>query len=406
MYKRQSYYHYPIEYLQLSMKKAWESYLEDDCLLQPDQLQRLSQHKYNSLDASWLDELCMKRFWNYLIEFCPLWVHPNLLSVIGLIINLVTVIVLAIYSSNEQAPSWTFLLAAVGLFLYQTLDALDGKQARRTKCASPLGELFDHGCDSMTQVFVTLNLCYSMQLWQDRYLILFVVAFAIVLFYCAHWSTYCTGQLRFSRFDVTEAQMAIICLLIATAVFGPDFWSLKIFGLYLKYYLLFPCLVISLKQIFLYIGIAFTEGAGKNGSTVANSSVLFPIIPLICVILPFYYIYSRADSSVYDDNITLFSLCFGAIATKMTNRLIIIGYMSRSELNLWDWIYMAPTVILLNQYYGPLVDERLLLIFATMYSYANLLLYCFVICRQLCDYLNINCFSLKPRFQALQLKHN
>lgn len=42
------------------------------------------------------------RFWNYLIEFCPLWVHPNLLSVIGLIINLVTVIVLAIYSSNEQ----------------------------------------------------------------------------------------------------------------------------------------------------------------------------------------------------------------------------------------------------------------------------------------------------------------
>lgn len=40
--------------------------------------------------------------------------------------------------------------------------------------------------------------------------------------------------------------------------------------------------------------------------------------------------------------------------------------MSRSELNLWDWIYMAPTVILLNQYYGPLVDERLLLIFATV----------------------------------------
>jgi hypothetical protein len=29
--------------------------------------------------------------------------------------------------------------------MYQTLDALDGKQARRTKTSSPLGELFDHG---------------------------------------------------------------------------------------------------------------------------------------------------------------------------------------------------------------------------------------------------------------------
>lgn len=51
------------------MKKAWESYLEDDCLLQPDQLQRLSQHKYNSLDASWLDELCMKRLFMIKIFF-------------------------------------------------------------------------------------------------------------------------------------------------------------------------------------------------------------------------------------------------------------------------------------------------------------------------------------------------
>jgi ethanolaminephosphotransferase len=52
---------------------------------------------------------------------------------------------------NFKAPSWTYLQAALGLFLYQTLDATDGKQARRTQSSSPLGELFDHGCDSMTQ---------------------------------------------------------------------------------------------------------------------------------------------------------------------------------------------------------------------------------------------------------------
>jgi phosphatidylglycerophosphate synthase len=38
----------------------------------------------------------------------------------------------------------------MGLFVYQTLDAIDGKQARRTGSSNALGELFDHGCDSMS----------------------------------------------------------------------------------------------------------------------------------------------------------------------------------------------------------------------------------------------------------------
>lgn len=55
-----------------------------------------------------------------------------------------------------QAPLWAYLLCAVGLFVYQSLDAIDGKQARRTNNSSPLGELFDHGCDSLsTGQFIT-----------------------------------------------------------------------------------------------------------------------------------------------------------------------------------------------------------------------------------------------------------
>ena len=47
----------------------------------------------------------------------------------------------------------------MGLFIYQSLDAIDGKQARRTNSNSPLGELFDHGCDALStglQIFITL----------------------------------------------------------------------------------------------------------------------------------------------------------------------------------------------------------------------------------------------------------
>lgn len=47
------------------------------------------------------------------------------------------------------APRWLYFTWAIGLFIYQSLDAIDGKQARRTGTSGPLGELFDHGCDAL-----------------------------------------------------------------------------------------------------------------------------------------------------------------------------------------------------------------------------------------------------------------
>ena len=47
-------------------------------------------------------------------------------------------------------PCWAFCLSALGLWAYQTLDALDGKQALRTNTSTALDELFDHGCDAVS----------------------------------------------------------------------------------------------------------------------------------------------------------------------------------------------------------------------------------------------------------------
>ena len=35
------------------------------------------------------------------------------------------------------------------------MDAIDGKQARRTGTSGPLGELFDHGCDAINMMVKT-----------------------------------------------------------------------------------------------------------------------------------------------------------------------------------------------------------------------------------------------------------
>lgn len=378
---------------------VWQTYKQVDSLATPQELKRLADHKYSAVDNSWLDDLCMKKWWEYVVTWCPMWIAPNLITLIGLVINLVTVLVLSTfsYSATEAAPSWAYALAALGLFLYQTLDAIDGKQARRTNSSSPLGELFDHGCDSMTQVFVTLNICYAMSLGRIENGVMIVSIISVVMYYCAHWSTYCTGQLRFSQFDVTEAQMSVISVLLTTTVFGNGIWSTGImWGWELRHAVIIISMVASAYQIWGYIYVIFSGGVGKNGSTIAGTSVLFPLFPLLMVIVPFMMIYSKALSTVYDEHITLFMLCLGAVGAKATNRLVI-AHMSKSELRLWDWIYIGPLSLILNQYYGYPMDEYMLLIAVTVYCYASLFVFCTLVCQQFCEHLNINCFVLGPR---------
>ena len=55
--------------------------------------------------------------------------------------------------SKDLSP-WLYAYTALVMFIYQTLDAIDGKQARRTGSSSPLGQLFDHGCDAINVVMV------------------------------------------------------------------------------------------------------------------------------------------------------------------------------------------------------------------------------------------------------------
>lgn len=121
-----------------------------------------------------------------------------------------------------QAPLWAYLLCAAGLFVYQSLDAIDGKQARRTNSSSPLGELFDHGCDSLSTgwwtscltpkhsvsprlrlccsvstVFVVLGTSIAVQLGTNPDWMFFCCFAGMFMFYCAHWQTYVSGTLRF-----------------------------------------------------------------------------------------------------------------------------------------------------------------------------------------------------------------
>eukprot|EP00761_Pharyngomonas_kirbyi_P007035 gb/GECH01007044.1/.p1 GENE.gb/GECH01007044.1/~~gb/GECH01007044.1/.p1 ORF type:complete len:400 (+),score=43.92 gb/GECH01007044.1/:1-1200(+) len=121
-------------------------------VLNEKQLTQLSKYKSCGADNSITLKYVLRPFHNWIIQFFPKSIAPNLITIFGLICQLLAFFVCMYYSPtfSEPLPRWVFLFNAVCVFSYQTFDNLDGKQARRTGACSPLGELFDHGVDALT----------------------------------------------------------------------------------------------------------------------------------------------------------------------------------------------------------------------------------------------------------------
>ncbi|KAG7190022.1 hypothetical protein KM043_006172 [Ampulex compressa] len=410
-------------------------------LLSPGQLKRLSEHKYSCTTSSLLDGL-LQPWWDWLVSKVPLWLAPNLITVLGLIVNIVTTLILVYYSpdAKAEAPKWACLLCAVGLFVYQSLDAIDGKQARRTGTSTPLGELFDHGCDSISTVFVALSACIAVQLGYYPTWMFFQCFCAMTLFYCAHWQTYVSGSLRFGKIDVTEAQFTIIAIHLISAIFGPRVWMMEIpyiDGFLFKYLigvLTVACALANLYSIFSVIftggvgkngstvalpytgtevkvfplwaavGIAIllaqssitvilAGGVGKNGSTVAGTSVLSPIIPFSFVVVPAFIIYRKSAEHVYENHPALYILAFGMVAAKVTNRLVV-AHMTKNEMQYLDSSLIGPAMLFLNQYFNFFIKEYYVLWLCFIWVTLDLLRYSSQVCLEICDHMKIKLFRI------------
>lgn len=196
-------------------------------MLGKDALQGIAAYKYKAGTYTYLDNV-LNHFWTYSVKFLPMWMAPNLVTMLGTVIMMSTTVVQLYYTPHfsEICPPWVYILSALGLFLYQTMDALDGKQARRTGASSPLGQLFDHGCDAICTVFNVLSAAATCQAGAGLrpYIALSSVSIA---FYLAQWEEYHTGVMSCGNgfYGVTEGQLTLVAVHLAAAFIGPDFWT-------------------------------------------------------------------------------------------------------------------------------------------------------------------------------------
>ncbi|KAJ7425727.1 Choline/ethanolaminephosphotransferase 1 [Willisornis vidua] len=319
------------------------------------QLKRLEEHKYQSAGRSLLEPL-MQGYWEWLVGRVPAWIAPNLITVVGLCINILTTLVLVWYcpTATEQAPPWAYIACACGLFIYQSLDAIDGKQARRTNSSTPLGELFDHGCDSLSTVFVVLGTCIAVQLGTNPDWMFFCCFAGTFMFYCAHWQTYVSGTLRFGLIDVTEVQLFIMAMHALAAAAGAALWQAR------------------------------------------GTSVLSPFLHIGSVIALAAMIYKKSAVQLFERHPCLYILTFGFVSAKITNKLVV-AHMTKSEMFLYDTAFIGPALLFLDQYFNSFIDEYIVLWIALVLSLLDLLRYCVSVCSQIAAHLHIHVFRIPGR---------
>ncbi|BFG40300.1 hypothetical protein CerSpe_265740 [Prunus speciosa] len=268
----------------------------------------LHKYKYSGVDHSYTAKYVLQPFWSRFVKIFPLWMPPNMITLTGFIFLLTSALLGYIYSPrlDSAPPRWVNFAHGLLLFLYQTFDAVDGKQARRTNSSSPLGELFDHGCDALACAFE--GLAFGSTAMCGRTTFWFWVISAVP-FYCATWEHYFTNTLILPAFNgPTEGLMLIYFAHFFTAIVGSEWWA-QPFGTSLPFLSWVPFIhEITTYKAVLFLMVAFAViptltfnvcnvykvVQARKGSMLLALAMLYPFAVLLGGVLAWGYL-SPAD---------------------------------------------------------------------------------------------------------------
>ncbi|KAJ3370810.1 hypothetical protein GGF31_003836 [Allomyces arbusculus] len=196
-------------------------------------ISNLRLYKYAGADKSLVSQYILQPYWTRLVEWVPMWMAPNLVTLIGFAFIVANVLMTLWWSPDlvTPLPRWCYFVFGLGLFIYQSLDAIDGKQARRTGQSGPLGELFDHGCDALNTTMSVLMVAPALGYGQSPWLLV-SLGCTLANFYLTTWEEYHTGVLYLGLISgPVEGILMIVTVLVATGIFGPAMWHRPLLGL-------------------------------------------------------------------------------------------------------------------------------------------------------------------------------
>jgi len=197
-----------------------------DEYLDPD---RPRSYVYRSVNNSLVDRYILRHWWPVAIKLVPAGAPANAVSMLGNLgvasaFLILSGLLLGPMSIFGRSHPWIFGVVAFSLFFYQTLDALDGIQARRTGTSGPLGEFVDHWFDSFNAFLIPLG--FGLAFPSVPYIVLVVLT---LLLSVTDWTLLRavrkTDTMVFPPVSTEEGQVIVQLFCLAVWIFGYDAWN-------------------------------------------------------------------------------------------------------------------------------------------------------------------------------------
>jgi len=366
-------------------------------------LTNVKTYKYVGVDKSLIANYIMQPIWRWLVNFLPIWMAPNMVTLIGFVFIIISYLLTAYYHPHiiGVAPAWVYVLNGLFMFIYQTMDALDGKQARRTNTSSPLGELFDHGCDAVTTFLGVLTL--GCTLHSGNGMLLLSIVLLMSAFYLTQWEEYYTGQLVLGYIGVTEAQIAAVFIYFLAAWEGPGFFeqTFAVAGFKITYGAI-PVIVSGVSS-FATIVSNFIEvwrhcnASGKDGKKITFLETFSGAISLFILTSTFVLWSYLSPTNLYAEHTHIFVLTYGFLVANLVGRIVIARVCHEpfpdTKVLLFPLI-LVPAAILSR---GALFREEYFLVLYFVFGVAAYLHFALNIIKDLCRALKIRCFHISQR---------
>lgn len=282
-------------------------------------LQPLKSFKYSGKDDSILYEKFMSPFCEYLVEnHVPHRLAPNAITLIGLICVIIPhVVLMSSYEAEGIVPHRIcYLMSAVGTLLYTILDNVDGKQARKRNQASPLGMIFDHGCDAFNTFLngMVISRLFNISLNQQAVAVIAVSG----LFYFATLEQYFTHYFYLPRINnVNEGVMLLVTVCLLGFLFGGGITEAHL-----------PLIGLSVSDFVFHLltlgGVAIMLNHYKTivSKGTRLQTALIKALPIYCLTLALYL-----GVRTYHSRIDLY--IFGFIFTKTTITLQVSHVLNK-----------------------------------------------------------------------------
>ncbi|KAI9877582.1 MAG: hypothetical protein M1830_003511 [Pleopsidium flavum] len=299
------------------------------------------------------------------------------------------------------------------------MDNVDGKQARRTGTSSGLGELFDHGIDSLNCTLASLCETAAIGLGPTKTGVFTSLVPCLPMFFST-WETYHTHTLYLGYFNGPTEGIIIACtVMILSGYYGPQIWTYRIadyagypdiFGDHSFLDIWVPILLFSLFVAHLPACVLNVVKARRQ-QNLPVARVFLEWTPMAVYTFSIgAWLYSPHSTLLRENRLVLFCLTMSFVFGRMTTK-IILAHLTRQPFPYWT-VMLVPLVggaILGNmpRLGLPAVSAHTELWYLRGYFAFALVVYlrwAILVINSICAYLGINCLTIGDKVAPGQMK--